>query len=207
MIACTNTIDTNERGKKIFHVRAISLSYRMRGYAPRAQINSTLIIVLTIINQRSFIKGLIFTGINSAVINRLIAIMFIYSAIKIRAKVPALYSVLNPDTSSDSPSVKSKGVRFVSAKAVINQVMARGHNSIVSPNDIRSLIVLKLRVARIISGVSITKAIVTSYEIVWAILRRAPRSAYLLFDDQPLNKVVYTFILEMHKNTMIPHFK
>ncbi|KAB7497746.1 NADH-ubiquinone oxidoreductase chain 1, partial [Armadillidium nasatum] len=32
----------------------------------------------------------------------------------------ALYSVLNPDTSSDSPSAKSKGVRLVSAKADSN---------------------------------------------------------------------------------------
>ena len=44
-----------------------------------------------------------------------------YSAIKIKAKGPALYSVLNPDTSSDSPSAKSKGVRLVSAWMVINQ--------------------------------------------------------------------------------------
>ena len=47
--------------------------------------------------------------------------MFVYSAIKIRANKPALYSTLNPDTSSDSPSAKSKGVRLVSAKFVINQ--------------------------------------------------------------------------------------
>ena len=44
-----------------------------------------------------------------------------YSAIKIRANGPALYSVLKPDTSSDSPSAKSKGVRFVSAWIVISQ--------------------------------------------------------------------------------------
>lgn len=47
--------------------------------------------------------------------------MLVYSAIKIRANIPALNSILNPETSSDSPSAKSKGVRFVSAKLVINQ--------------------------------------------------------------------------------------
>lgn len=49
-----------------------------------------------------------------------------YSAMKIRANRPPLYSVLNPDTSSDSPSAKSKGVRLVSARLVINQMMKSG---------------------------------------------------------------------------------
>jgi hypothetical protein len=40
--------------------------------------------------------------------------------------MPLLYSVLNPDTNSDSPSAKSKGVRLVSAKLVINHIRARG---------------------------------------------------------------------------------
>lgn len=48
--------------------------------------------------------------------------MFIYSAMKINAKVGAAYSVLNPDTNSLSPSAKSKGVRFVSANNVVNQI-------------------------------------------------------------------------------------
>lgn len=55
-----------------------------------------------------------------AVENILIARILVYSAIKIKANGPLLYSVLNPDTSSDSPSAKSKGVRFVSASIVIN---------------------------------------------------------------------------------------
>lgn len=50
----------------------------------------------------------------------------VYSAMKIIAKPPLLYSVLKPDTSSDSPSAKSKGARLVSAKMVINQAAARG---------------------------------------------------------------------------------
>jgi hypothetical protein len=50
----------------------------------------------------------------------LMAKILVYSAIKISANTPLLYSTLNPDTSSDSPSAKSNGVRLVSAKFVIN---------------------------------------------------------------------------------------
>lgn len=55
--------------------------------------------------------------------------MLVYSAIKIKANVPLLYSMLNPDTSSDSPSAKSNGVRLVSANVVVNQQRARRGNS------------------------------------------------------------------------------
>lgn len=58
--------------------------------------------------------------------NRHITRILVYSAIKISANFPALYSVLNPETSSDSPSAKSKGARFVSATQVNNQVRATG---------------------------------------------------------------------------------
>jgi hypothetical protein len=57
--------------------------------------------------------------------------IFMYSAIKIRAKVLLLYSVLNPDTSSDSPSAKSNGVRFVSARADVNHIIISGKNRII----------------------------------------------------------------------------
>ena len=45
-----------------------------------------------------------------------------YSARKIKANQPPMYSVLNPETNSDSPSAKSKGLRFVSAKQEENQI-------------------------------------------------------------------------------------
>jgi hypothetical protein len=48
-----------------------------------------------------------------------------YSAIKIRAKLLLLYSTLKPETSSDSPSAKSKGVRLVSARVETNQMKNR----------------------------------------------------------------------------------
>lgn len=41
--------------------------------------------------------------------------MLPYSDMNRMANILLLYSVLNPETSSDSPSEKSKGVRLVSA--------------------------------------------------------------------------------------------
>jgi hypothetical protein len=55
-------------------------------------------------------------------INKILA----YSAIKISANPPLLYSILNPDTSSDSPSARSKGVRLVSASLEANHIKAKG---------------------------------------------------------------------------------
>jgi hypothetical protein len=49
-----------------------------------------------------------------------------YSAIKIKANLLLLYSTLKPETNSDSPSAKSKGVRLVSASVETNQMKKRG---------------------------------------------------------------------------------
>lgn len=64
--------------------------------------------------------------VKNVAVSSLIIKILVYSAIKIKANVDLLYSVLNPDTSSDSPSAKSNGVRFVSAKLVINHMMNIG---------------------------------------------------------------------------------
>jgi len=69
---------------------------------------------------------------NKVTVRSLINRIFMYSAIKIKANIPALYSTLNPDTSSDSPSAKSNGVRFVSAKFVINHKIIRGKTIIIT---------------------------------------------------------------------------
>lgn len=53
--------------------------------------------------------------------------MLAYSARKKRAKGPPAYSTLNPDTSSDSPSVRSNGARLVSASVEMYHIAARGH--------------------------------------------------------------------------------
>ena len=49
-----------------------------------------------------------------------------YSARKIIAKCPPEYSTLNPDTSSDSPSAKSNGVRFTSAEHTTTHIKNKG---------------------------------------------------------------------------------
>lgn len=53
-------------------------------------------------------------------------IILAYSARKNSANGPAAYSTLKPETSSDSPSVKSKGARLVSANVEMNHIIARG---------------------------------------------------------------------------------
>ena len=61
----------------------------------------------------------------------LIKIILAYSAIKIRANPTLPYSILNPETNSDSPSAKSKGVRLVSAIHEINQIPTIGKKIII----------------------------------------------------------------------------
>ena len=58
--------------------------------------------------------------------------MFAYSARKNRAKGPPAYSTLKPETSSDSPSVRSKGARFVSARVEMYHIAAKGQAGIMS---------------------------------------------------------------------------
>ena len=51
------------------------------------------------------------------------------------------------------------------------------------------------------------RAMVTSYEMVWANPRMAPNKENLEFDDQPAARVVYAFILERHKNSIMAYDK
>lgn len=122
--------------------------------------------------------------------NKLIIMMLVYSAMKIRANLPELYSVLNPDTSSDSPSAKSNGVRFVSAKAVENHVRNDGRVRIIIHENCSRLMIDKLNEEIKIRDPNRIRAILTSYEIVWATLRRAPKREYFEFEDQPAARVV-----------------
>lgn len=85
-----------------------------------------------------------------------------YSAIKIKVKVPALYSVLNPETSSDSPSAKSKGVRFVSAKVVANQVKKDGIRSKIIQDELEIKILVTSKLKNNIRTPKRIKAILTS---------------------------------------------
>jgi hypothetical protein len=63
--------------------------------------------------------------------NKALVIIHIKRILDISARnkspnLPDLYSMLNPDTSSLSPSAKSKGARFVSEIIVITHTTKRG---------------------------------------------------------------------------------
>ena len=68
--------------------------------------------------------------------------MLAYSARKNSANGPPAYSTLKPDTSSDSPSVRSKGARLVSARVEMYHIAARGQAGTIS--QILSWAVLKV---------------------------------------------------------------
>jgi len=108
-------------GKSFFHKIFISVSYRSRGRDPSIQINindKRAVFIITFVYSQLFVK------INTVIM--LIRKILMYSAIKIIAKTDVLYSMLKPYTSSDSPSVKSNGVRCVSARIEIIQVSING---------------------------------------------------------------------------------
>lgn len=105
------------------------------------------------------------------------------------ANLPLLYSILNPDTISDSPSAKSNGARFVSARFVMNQIRHKGLNISRGQEICELIILLKEGVCIITRRDSRTRVILTSYEIVCAILRKLPKRAYLEFDVHPAANV------------------
>lgn len=117
-------------GKKFFHNKCISWSYRKRGYDARTHRNSTVsmrVLITKFMLYSSGNIGLLYAPKNKIVVRVFIIIILAYSARKNRAKGPPAYSTLNPDTSSDSPSIRSKGARFVSARVEINHIIIRGH--------------------------------------------------------------------------------
>jgi acid phosphatase family membrane protein YuiD len=78
--------------------------------------------------------------------------------------------VLNPDTNSDSLSVKSKGVRLVSASTVITHATKNGRDSSLAAIII-SFVFILLREATSVIAASIKMAIEISYEIACAVDR------------------------------------
>lgn len=131
-----------------------------------------------------------------------------YSAKKNKANGPPAYSTLNPETSSDSPSVRSNGARFVSAKVEINHIIAIGHAGIKNQVDscaVLKLINIKLPVIKIRHRRMSPS--VTSYEMVCATARRAPISAYFEFEAQPDPKIEYTAKLDRANKKRTPRFR
>lgn len=128
---------------------------------------------------------------NNVVVRAFIMIMLVYSAMKNRAKGPAAYSTLNPETSSDSPSARSNGARFVSARVEINHIIARGH--VGRRSQIDCWVVIRVESVKdpfMRRTDSRMIARVTSYEMVCATARSAPMRAYLEFDAHPDHRIV-----------------
>lgn len=75
----------------------------------------------------SSIYGLWNSPKSRIVVRMFIMIMFAYAFRKNRMKGPAVYSKLNLEVNSDSPSVRSNGAQFVSANIQMNHIMANSH--------------------------------------------------------------------------------
>lgn len=136
--------------------------------------------------------GFIVPGFRNIIVERVfISRMLVYSAKNSSANGPAENSTLNPDTSSDSPSVRSNGDRFVSANVDVNHIMASGHDgssnhmcSWVSINNISEYPPDMIAIEIMISPR------VTSYEIICATARIAPIRGYFELEDQPDHRIV-----------------
>ena len=109
-----------------------------------------------------------------------------YSAMKIKANKPDPYSILNPETSSDSPSEKSNGVRLVSASQETNRKRQLKGRTIIRGNNLEnSIISSNLSNLAYKGNVKRIRAKLISYEIVGVTPRREPSMAYLLLEAHP----------------------
>lgn len=156
----------------------------------------------------SGISGMCEAPRNKAVESVFMRRMLAYSARKNKAKGPPAYSTLKPETSSDSPSVRSKGARLVSANVEMNHIAAKGQAGRIS--QVLSWTMLKVcsvkpPVKRIMHRRM--RPMLTSYEMVWATARRAPIRAYFEFEAQPEPRIEYTAKLDMARINRIPRFR
>lgn len=117
-----------------------------------------------------------------ALINSILA----YSPKKNRAKVIAEYSTLYPETNSASASGKSKGWRFVSASIDTQNKTNIGNKGIKNQIFFWAITIeLKLKDPAQTHTLIIMNPIETSYEIIWAAERSAPKNGYFELLDQP----------------------
>lgn len=133
--------------------------------------------------------------------------MFAYSAMKNRVNGPAAYSTLKPETSYASPSVRSNGAQFVSASIEINHIIAKGHAGKIS----HTCSCVMIRVERVKDPLirrtdNRIIASVTSDEIVCAVPRKAPISAYFELEAQPDQRMEYTAKLDTASVNRTPGF-
>jgi len=130
-------------GKKENQFKFISISYRYRGNVHRTHTQTNT--KVQEVNKQLSLRAL---GEMNIQLNKVdMKKMLAYSAIKIIANPTEPYSILKPDTNSDSPSAKSKGVRFVSATQLISQITTKGvkiRNLNVKEFNLKKFIILNL---------------------------------------------------------------
>lgn len=145
---------------------------------------------------------------NKITVNVLIKIIFEYSAKKNKAKLIEEYSTLQPDTNSASASGKSKGCLFVSAKAQIKKIINIG-NSGIQNHIFFCAITISIKFKEPVNKITeiIVIPIETSYEIIWAAERNAPKKAYFELLDQPAIITECTLKEEIVKIYNKPIFK
>jgi hypothetical protein len=142
--------------------------------------NLKIQIINALINPKLKPKKILVVNID---INKIIP----YSDIKIIAKEKEAYSILNPETSSLSPSEKSKGVRLLSATQEINHTNNKGTKNKILLNHIE--LSTRILIFNDPPKNKIFKKIIAnliSYEMVCATPRNAPIRAYFLFEDHPI---------------------
>ena len=179
-------------GSASFQDIIISLSQRTRGKAQRVHTNNSL-------TRNVFIRIISPPRKNIEVRNPSDNIIP-YSLIKMRANNPPPYSMLNPDTISDSPSARSKGVRFASARHSNTHIRNSGAEH--RATHIPLCIMVSLQKSYVFSMQiedSTNKNRHTSYDTTWATARWAPSKAYFLFDPHPIKRKGYTPSLMMAK--------
>lgn len=112
-----------------------------------------------------------------------------YSPIKINEKNPPPYSVLNPETNSDSPSEKSKGDRLHSAKHEITQ--QKNTIKLIKKKETTQSLKKKTTKFKEYNTYTTNKKhiiITTSYDTHWAEERYLPNKLYLVFLLHPLKR-------------------
>src|SRR5678816_3250185 len=117
----------------------------------------------------------------SVAISALAVIMLQYSEIGNSENFIALYSVWYPAMSSDSASGRSNGSRFVSARPEMRKTKneKKSGRTYQVPACCDAMMLEKLTLPeRSSTGIRLSP-IATSYEIICALDRRPPRSAYL----------------------------
>lgn len=120
--------------------------------------------------------------------------IFVYSPKKNIAKIIEEYSTLYPATNSASASGKSNGALLVSANIEIKNIIAQGNNGKTNQQVFACAITISVKFkepANNITGNN-NKPKDTSYEIICAAERNAPKKAYFELLDQPAIIIPYT---------------